>query len=172
MLNPPPDGPLEILPASEISLRADEERVVPAIAVDVTEIMPLSTCLQYLESGKPSERAHTVGVKAPTINWVSMFKARRRRDDATDAVDGQHAGYFEHRDPEVLDVLKRLTRYNNVNRRAGDFVPYIRTPSHDIHVGAGNHIEANIGPRWRREDGSIAAIDVLTSHVKDRQAFM
>src|SRR5262245_24058835 len=97
---------------------------------------------------------------------MAMLDAPGRSDHEEETVDAGHTHHLEPGQPEVLDVLERLSRDHQIDAlsREGKAVGVRRD---QVDVRARLAIEAEIAPAQRREDRTIATIDVLTTDIED-----
>ena len=159
--------PLEIQPRSAIWLSAHEHRVVPGIAHGITQVVPLRHRLECFQLRELRQRDHAVRIETPAIKGVAVLGPARRRKDAADAPRLEHTCDLQHRDPEIRDVLERLSGNDDVSRSAGHLAPHVRCAQNDVNVGTGGHVEADVRPERLGEYLTVAAVHVLTANIQD-----
>ena len=69
-------------------------------------------------------------------------------------------------------MLERLAGNHHIRRCARDLAPRIRRAQDDVHVRAWGHVETGVHPRRRREEVSVAAVDVQTADVEDSERML
>ena len=95
---------------------------------------PLGIDLYYLKGGITGQRPKPIGIKAPAVNRIPMLRSSGRRDDTTDATRLKHPVDFQKGQPEVLDMLQRLTRDHHIQGIPLQFNPPIGIPQDQIDV--------------------------------------